>query len=97
MRRPSQGKDQILCKDLWLVQVLVLDTTLEPWWLITDWPVETEAEAMRIFCMYRQRWAIEDSFKFTRDVPRLGRGASPRLAGHPDHGGTRLGRCRFLV
>src|SRR5258708_30982116 len=58
MRRPSQGKDQILCKDLWLVQVLVLDTTLEPWWLITDWPVATEPEAMRIFCMYRPRWAI---------------------------------------
>jgi hypothetical protein len=66
MRRPTQGKDQILHKDLWLVQVQVLDTTLEPWWLVTDWPVETEAEAMRIFCMYRQRWGIEDSFKFTK-------------------------------
>ena len=97
MRRPSQGKDQILCKDLWLVQVLVLDTTLEPWWLITDWPVETEAEAMRIFCMYRQRWAIEDSFKFTRDVPGLGSGASARLASHQDHGGARLGRCRLFI
>jgi IS4 transposase len=53
-------------KELWLVRVLVLDTTLEPWWLITDWPVETEAEAMRIFCMYRQRWAVEDSFKLTK-------------------------------
>jgi hypothetical protein len=66
MRRPSQGKDQLLRKELWLVQVLVLDSTLEPWWLITDWPVETEADAMRIFCMYRQRWGIEDSFKFTK-------------------------------
>jgi Transposase DDE domain len=66
MRRPSQGKDQILHKGLWLVQVRVLDTTLEPWWLLTDWPVETEAEALHIFCMYRQRWAIEDSFKFTK-------------------------------
>jgi hypothetical protein len=66
VRRPSQGKDQILRKELWLVQVQVLDTTLEPWWLITDWPVETETEALRIFCMYRQRWAIEDSFKLTK-------------------------------
>jgi hypothetical protein len=97
VRRPSQGKDQILRKGLWLVQVQVLDTTLEPWWLITDWPVETETEAMRIFCMYRQRWAIEDSFKFTRDVPGLGGGASARLAGDQDHGGARLGRCRFFV
>jgi hypothetical protein len=31
LRHPSQGKNQILRKDLWLVQVLVLDTTLEPW------------------------------------------------------------------
>jgi hypothetical protein len=31
MRRPSQHKDQLLRKDLWLVQVLVLDTPLEPW------------------------------------------------------------------
>lgn len=66
VRRPSQGKDQILRKELWLVQVLVLDTTLEPWWLITDWPGETEAQAMRLFCMYRQRWAIEDSFTCTK-------------------------------
>jgi len=36
VRRPNQGKDQILRKELWLVQVLVLDSTLEPWWLITD-------------------------------------------------------------
>src|SRR5258708_15134500 len=66
VRRPNQGEDQIIRKGLWLVQVEVLDTTLEPWWLITDWAVETEAEAMRIFCMYRQRWGIEDSFKFTK-------------------------------
>jgi hypothetical protein len=46
--------------------VLVLDITLKPWWLITDWPVKSEAEAMRIFCMYRQRWGIEDSVKFTK-------------------------------
>ncbi len=82
VRRPSQGKDQILHKELWLVLVLVLDTTLESWWLITDWPVKTEAEALRIFCMYRQRWGIEDSFKFTRDMLGLGGGASPRLAGY---------------
>jgi len=66
MRRPSQGPDRIIRKGLWLVQVQVLDSTLEPWWLLTDWPVETEAEAMRIFCMYRQRWGIEESFKFTK-------------------------------
>jgi hypothetical protein len=66
VRRPSQGPDQILRKDLWLVQVRVLNCPWEPWWLITDWPVETEAEAVRLFCMYRQRWGVEESFKFTK-------------------------------
>lgn len=66
VRRTSQGTKQILHRSLWLVQVRVLDCTWEPWWLITDWPVETEAEAMRIFCMYRQRWGVEESFKFTK-------------------------------
>ena len=66
VRRPSQGPKTMLHQALWLVQVRVLDCPWEPWWLITDWPVETEAEAMRICCMYRQRWGIEESFKFTK-------------------------------
>ncbi|GHO45591.1 hypothetical protein KSX_88510 [Ktedonospora formicarum] len=66
VRRLSQEPDQILPKDLWLVQVRILNCPWEPWWLITDWPAETEAEAMRIFCMYRQRWGVEESFKFTK-------------------------------
>lgn len=66
VRRPSQEPKQILHKDLWLVQVRVLNCPWEPWWLITDWQVETEVQAMRIFCMYRQRWGVEESFKFTK-------------------------------
>lgn len=66
VRRPSQGPDQILRKDLWLVQVRVLNCSWEPWWLMTDWPVETAAEATHIFGMYRQRWGVEESFKFTK-------------------------------
>lgn len=54
-------------KDLWLVEVRLLGTKLEPWLLITDWPVTDAASALRIFRMYRQRWAVEDSFKFTKD------------------------------
>jgi hypothetical protein len=38
---------------------------LEPWLLITDWPVTDAESTLRIFGMYRQRWAVEDSFKFT--------------------------------
>jgi hypothetical protein len=54
-------------QDLWLVEVRLLGTPLEPWLLITDWPVTDAASALRIFRMYRQRWAVEDSFKFTKD------------------------------
>jgi hypothetical protein len=54
-------------KHLWLVEVRLLNTSLEPWLLITDWPVTDAESALRIFRMYRQRWAVEDSFKFTKD------------------------------
>lgn len=66
VRRGGPEPDHIRHKDLWLVQVRILNCPWEPWWLMTDWPVETEAEAMRIFCMYRQRWGVEESFKFTK-------------------------------
>ena len=52
---------------LWLVEVRIPGTTLEPWLLLTDWEVTDAASAQRIFRMYRQRWAAEDSFKFTKE------------------------------
>jgi len=58
VRRPG-GKGQPLTKAVWLVQVVVLGTNWEPWLLLTDWPVEDEQQAVRIFAMYRQRWAVE--------------------------------------
>lgn len=30
------------------------------------WDVASEAQVLRIFQMYRQRWSMEDSFKFTK-------------------------------
>jgi hypothetical protein len=53
---------------VWLVQVQLANVAAEPWLLLTDHPVATAAEAVRIFRMYRQRWAVEDAFKFTKDV-----------------------------
>jgi hypothetical protein len=55
-------------KDAWLVVVRVEDLDWEPWLLLTDWPVADQASAVRAFRMYRQRWAVEDCFKFTKDV-----------------------------
>jgi hypothetical protein len=62
-----EGAAEVLRKDLWLVEVRLLGTHLEPWLLITDWPVNDPESAVRIFRMHRQRWAVEDAFKFTKD------------------------------
>ena len=66
VRREGEGEE--VRQDLWLVEVEILRSTLAPWLLITDWPVEDAASAVRIFRMYRQRWAVEDSFKFIKGV-----------------------------
>jgi hypothetical protein len=73
-------------KETWLVVVRVDNVDREPWLLLTDWPVEDEAGAVRTFRMYRSRWAVEDCFKFTKDV--LGWEAVRRLD---------LGAIRTLV
>lgn len=65
VRRPGAG--EVVDKRLWLGEVRLPDTKLDPWLLVTDWAVDTEFAALRIFRMYRQRWAVEDSFKFTKE------------------------------
>jgi hypothetical protein len=55
-------------KDAWLVVVRAEEVDWEPWLLLTDWPVVDQASAVRVFQMYRQRWAVEDCFKFTKEV-----------------------------
>ena len=63
-----QGEAGQVPKDLWLVEVEVLRSSLKPWLLITDWPVGDAESAVRVLRMYRQRWAVEDSFKFTKEI-----------------------------
>jgi hypothetical protein len=65
VRRPGPAATRQ--QRLWLVEVRLPDSHLEPWLLLTDWPVTGPAEAQRIFRMYRQRGAVEDSFKFTKN------------------------------
>ncbi len=64
VRRKGQGKS--LTREVWLVEVRVLGTDWDPWLLLTDWPVQDAPSALRIFTMYRQRWSVEDSFKFLK-------------------------------
>jgi Transposase DDE domain len=60
------GKGKTVSRTVWLLEIQLLDTPLEPWLLLTDWEVATAAQALRIFQMYRQRWSVEESFKFTK-------------------------------
>ena len=62
VRREGPGEE--VQKVVWLVEIRLLGTRLEPWLLLTDWPVTDAHSAIRIFRMYRQRWAVEDSFRF---------------------------------
>jgi Transposase DDE domain len=59
MRAPGEWHEQAL----WLVEVRLDGVTSEPWWLLTDRPIETAEAATEVFRIYRQRWAIEDAFK----------------------------------
>jgi len=61
------GAGELIRRMVWLVEIRLLSTKLDPWLLLTDWEVVTEAQALRIFQMYRQRWGVEDCFKFTKD------------------------------
>ncbi len=49
------------------VVVSIRDCAWAPWVLVTDVPVGSAAAAQRVFQMYRQRWSIEDAFKFTKE------------------------------
>ena len=50
----------------WLVEARLERVKSEPWWLLTDRPVETADQAAEAFRMYCQRWAIEDAFKIAK-------------------------------
>lgn len=52
---------------VWVVVIQIRDCAWEPWVLVTDWAVQDAPAAARVFQMYRQRWAIEDAFKFTKE------------------------------
>jgi hypothetical protein len=51
----------------WLVKVTTEDTGWDPWWLITDLPVEDADSATQVLAVYRQRWAAEDTFKVSKE------------------------------
>lgn len=65
--RPAPGVDEVVSeRACWLVEARLERVPGAPWWLLTDRPVETAAQATEIFRMYCQRWAIEDAFKVAK-------------------------------
>jgi len=64
VRRKLPGEQ--VTHSVWLVEVQVVGSDQDPWLLLTDWPVTDEKSAAHIFTMYRQRWGVEDSFKFLK-------------------------------
>jgi hypothetical protein len=58
--------DKTIVKPVWLIKVEVLGATSDPWYLLSDWPVNSPDSARRIFIFYRQRWSVEDTFKFVK-------------------------------
>jgi hypothetical protein len=64
----SRKDGPIRHKPVWLVTVRLENVESAPWLLLTDWPVQDEQGALRVFRIYRERWAVEDCFKFTKQV-----------------------------
>ena len=62
-RRATAAGPVLREQPCWLVEVRLAKVRQEPWWLITDRPVETAEQAAATFRMYCQRWSIEDAFK----------------------------------
>jgi DDE family transposase len=58
--------DKSRTKSVWIVKVEIEGAAGQPWYLLTDWPVTTEEQALRVFRFYRRRWAVEDTFKFVK-------------------------------
>ena len=61
------GEREGVVREAWGVVGTLLDTALDPWVLLTDWEVASCEQGVRIFQMYRQRWGVEDAFKFTKE------------------------------
>jgi hypothetical protein len=64
----TRADGEVRVKNAHLVVVRLENVDWEPWLLLTDHPVTNEQEGLKVFRMYRERWAIEDCFKFTKEV-----------------------------
>lgn len=63
-RKPPKRRET---RPLWLVEIRLPETEIEPILLVCSESVEDAESAVRILSMYRQRWAIEDAYGFTKE------------------------------
>jgi hypothetical protein len=61
---------------LWLVVARTSRKGQEPWYLLTNEPVETEEDAWKVVLAYARRWQIEMTFRFHKSELAL---ESPRV------------------
>jgi hypothetical protein len=64
LRTQADGEERT--QRVWLVEVRLVGVQSEPWWLVTDHPVQTAEQATLVFRMYCMRWAIEDTAKVAK-------------------------------
>jgi len=57
---------QVIWHTAAVVVVRIRDCAWAPWVLVTDMPLGSAEAIQGVFQMYRQRWSIEDAFKFTK-------------------------------
>jgi hypothetical protein len=62
----GEGGVAKVTQTVWLLKVQVRDSHMQPWYLLTDWPISTPSAAARLFQMYRQRWSVEEAFQFLK-------------------------------
>lgn len=65
VRRPGEG--QRATKQVWFGRGALVGDQSGALVLLSDWPIDSEAQALRVFQMYRQRWGVEESFKFSKE------------------------------
>lgn len=53
VRRTGEGEQ--IRRVVWLVEISLQDTALDPWLLLTDLEVVTQTQALQVFQMYRRR------------------------------------------
>lgn len=66
-KRPPTAPKRQETRELWLVEIRLPQTEMEPILVFCSEPVNDAASALRVLQMYRQRWAIEDAYGFTKE------------------------------